>query len=184
LRQAGGWRGPVYGVVNWLARQSLPSRPLRLVSLQDNFIIRNGWMDFERLEKKISREYLSWYCRWAGKAFVGCVDDESALTSYLIIETDHYGRHQLLSVIDHFTTRKDNGELLALLRRVLADTDNLALKGRFDFLMLNLLEDVFGGQKPLGAIHRQNLGLHHYSLPEPLHNVTKRCVIAEGDYGC
>jgi hypothetical protein len=183
-RARAGLAGLAYGAANRLARWTLPRRPQRLVSLKDSFIVRNEWIDFNRLEKRITREYLNWYCQWPPKEFIGCTDETDALTSYAILEPESYGRHRALSIIDHFTMRPDNREILALVRHLLAHHDGLALKGDFDFLMLNTLEDDFVKQQPLVAIHRQNPGKHHYSLPPELAGVPKRCVIAEGDYGC
>ena len=185
MRQAGGIRGLALGLLSrCLAQRALPQQPLKLVSLKDNFVIRDGWMRFDRLEKLVSREYLDWYCSWPVKEFLGCVNENNELTSYVIVEPDLYGKYSVLGVIDYFTKRPDNGEILALLRHLLLKPEMLSFKGNFSFLMLKTFEADFFRQKPLGSFCRQNPGKHHYWLPKHLKGVPKRYVAAEGDYGC
>jgi hypothetical protein len=164
----------------------LPREPLKLVTLADKFDVAVNPADAGRLQKRISRDYLRWFCRAPGvsRHFIGCVDGQGMLTSYLILQPDTYGEKPVLSAIDHFTANSDGRELLALIRHVLVQPEKFTAGGRADFLMLNFLEAPPFTSKPPGVFVRENLGKHYYSLPESLTGVSKRCVLAEGDYGC
>ena len=177
-----GLKGMALTPLHWTSCFSLPRRRLRIVNLTDAFQVKHCCERQDRLEKEISREYLSWYCSGpeTRKDFFGCVDEDGTLTSYLIVQPEAYGQREVLSVIDHFTTCATQDELLALLRHVVRTQHELA-RGRFQFLMFSVLGDQ---QLRPGIIHREDVANHYYSLPPQLEGVSKRCVLAEGDYGC
>lgn len=162
----------------------LPDEPLKLVTLDAAFAIAENPADAGRLRRRITREYLRWFgsAPDATRHFLGCVDGQGTLTSYLILQPDHYGKRPVLSAIDHFTARSDGRELRALLRHVLAQPDKFTGHVPADFLMLNFLETPPFAGKPPGVFIRENPGKHYYSLPQALANVSKRCDLVEGDY--
>jgi hypothetical protein len=163
---------------------TLPKLSGKIVTLADTFTVHQGFGNFKRLEKHVTRRYLDWFCRSpeTPKEFIGCVDERGALTSYLILQPEPYGEHEVLSVIDYFTTLPDQREVLSLIREVLIRPGDVATNHRF--LMLNVLGEPFFPRRPFGVIHRQEAAKHYYSLPKPLADATKHCVLAEGDYGC
>lgn len=185
LRQP-GWspKAMAFSLTAAVAGRAFPRRPLKLVTLKDTFTVAQEAMRTDRLEKRVTRAYLEWYCSWPEKDFIGCVDENNVLTSYLIFEPDWYGKRRVLGVIDYFTTRPDNGEVLALLGHLHRQPEGPTVKGAFSYLMLKTFEMNFFGRQPLGSVCRQNPGKHHYWLPPHLAEAPKRFVAAEGDYGC
>jgi hypothetical protein len=187
LRGTGrGFKGLVWSGLNLLNQLFLSRRPVKIVRLKDTFHIKQGYAESDRLEKRISREYLTWYCSSPDvrKEFIGCVDEDGALSAYLILQPEKYGEHDVLSVIDYFSAHADRDELAALIRYVSVHPESLSLKGNFSFLLLNVLAEVIFAKKPLGVIYRESDAKHYYSLPGQLAGLKKRCVLAEGDYGC
>lgn len=184
-RRCGGPVGLAYGAASRVARWALPSVASRVVTMADAFTVRDECMNPERLEKRISRAYLDWYCSWPTKRFLGCVDETETLTSYLIVEPAQRGSRMLLQVIDYFTTRPNKGELFGLLRYLGANLEKLSLGQDFQFLVFSEVDaGLETGDKPLVAIHRREPARHYYHVPKQLEGVPKRCVLAEGDYGC
>ena len=164
----------------------LPREPLKLVMLEEKFEVAANPADATRLYKRLTREYLQWFCGAPDtpRRFIGCGDGQGMLTSYLILQADNYGAKPVLSAVDYFTARSDGRELLALIRHILIQPETLFPNARADFLMLNFLETPPFAGKPPGVFVRENLGKHYYSLPKSLEGVDKRCVLAEGDFGC
>ncbi len=183
-RRRGGLIDLAYGAASLAAQWTLPKMALDLVRISDAFSVRDECMSSLRLEKRISRAYLQWYCSWPTKRFLGCVDETGALTSYVIVEPTQHGNRRVLLVIDHFTIRSEKAELLALLRHLIVSLKDLSLGEDFDFLVFSTIDDALGSDKPLGAIHRRGSVRHYYQVPKNLVGVPKRCVLAEGDYGC
>lgn len=185
-----GLKGLMLKSVSLLNRWSLPKRDLRIVKLTDSFQVKQSSAT-PFLRQRISREYLAWFCNSpdAPKEFIGCMDENGVLTSYLILQPEKYGERNVLSVIDYFTTRSGDTELLALISRVISHRRETPLSetgnGNFSFLMVNVLgEETFLKTKPHGVFLRMNSARHFYSLPKSLEGVTKHCVMAEGDYAC
>ncbi len=188
LRAARGLKGTILRGIGLLNRFSLPQRPLKIVTLAEPFQIEQSRAGAFWLQKKISREYLKWFCSspHPPKEFIGCVDEAGVLASYIIVQPDKYGAQDVLSVVDYFTTRCDDSELFALLRHVSSRSPRAHMfKGEFSFLMLNVLGmENFLDMKRLGIFYRRNQARHYYSLPKSLDGIAKHCVMAEGDYGC
>ena len=187
LRGAGrGVKDLAQSGLNLLNRLFLSRRPLKIVALKDAFHINQGYAAPDRLEKRISREYLTWYCNSPDvrKEFIGCVDRDGALSAYLTLQPEKYGEQDVLSVIDYFSARSDKDELAALIRHVSVHPESLSLRGNFSFLLVNVLGEVVFVRKPPGVIYRESDAKHYYSLPGQLAGLKKRCVLAEGDYGC
>jgi hypothetical protein len=112
------------------------------------------------------------------------VDAQGALISYLLVQPDKYGEHDVLSVVDHHTMHSGETELLALIRHVITHPERFAGGTKPSILMLNFLGEPVLKMKPPGVFVRENLGKHYYSLPKSIANAPKRCVLAEGDFGC
>jgi hypothetical protein len=182
LAGSGGLKGLALTPLHWINSLSLPRRRLRIVKLTDDFHVNQSCECQERLEKRITRAYLSWYCSGpeARKDFFGCVDGDGVLTSYLIVQPEAYGLREVLSVIDYFTTCPTQDELLALVRHALS-AQRERTRDHIRFLLFNVLGNP--RLRP-GFLHRENMANHYYSLPPHLEGVSKRCVLAEGDYGC
>src|SRR5690606_30111569 len=127
-----------------------PAPPERIVSLDDAFVVRSEATRPDRLEKRITRAYLEWYCSWPQKRFVGCVDADGALTSYLIIEPVTHGSRRVLAVLDYFTVRPDFAEILGLVAHVIGAPPGALFDGDYEFLVLRMLGEDLGASKPIG----------------------------------
>jgi hypothetical protein len=168
--------------LRWLSNFHLPKKKLNIVGLNDEFRVVQS--PSTRIEKKVTPEYLRWFCNSPGMKmrFYGCVDEDRRLSSYVILAEDNSTDQRALSLIDYFTTGTDFSELLALVRH--ARDSEMSRGGGHTLIMLNALgERFFPQRRPLVRMRKVPIA-HYYHLPRGLESVEKKWVLAEGDFGC
>lgn len=161
------------------------SKNVKTVTLNDEFLINRNVSDPGTLQKNLTLPYLRWYCdpTKGGKNFIGCVDDKGFLMSYLIFREEKFRGMDAASVIDYFNVNDDRSEILALVGYLCKHPQLLPGKRDYGAIILNSYSPEFD---ELGKLIpcRKEAGKHYYLLPPVLAGVNKRCVLAEGDYGC
>jgi len=134
------------------------------------------------LGKWITPEYLRWFAasKMRRHQFVGLVDDEGCLSSYLFLTHKRIRGIPAWMEIDHFTTAATHDELHALVGELVRRPSLLG--GR---RLLSLA--AFPGDPAWDAMpclhQRQESVCHCFAIPEPLKNLPKHTVLAEGDWG-
>lgn len=136
------------------------------------------------IQKHITPEYLRWYCSAPTREhhFLGVVDAEGQLTSYLMLMPKTVKGLPTWKVMDWFTTRPTNRELLALVGWLISQSPTE--HGNwwpFVSLAAFLPEDPWLGVPR--AYQREERVSHFYSLPPALKDQPIRSVMAEGDWG-
>lgn len=138
----------------------------------------------DRLEKRISPEYLRWLLStpMASLQFAGCIDESGTLTSFLILIPDVFKGVRSWLTVDWFTTRDTMDELLALTGE-LCRHPRILPGGAGVRLLAAVSFEGDDGWLDAPALHRRETPARHfYGLPATLKNVPKRCVPAEGDF--
>ena len=178
-------RGIIWKAAGCVSRLGLPKTKLKIVKITDQFTIDSTFHSLPLLQKKVTRDYLRWYCSSPAerKLFIGCANSAGVLTSYIIFREEPFRDGLALSSIDHFAVRSDTDEILRLIRFSCEHPDYFDRNRNYNAIFLNSFSPEFTG-KGLGVFRRQSEGKHYYFLPKSLAGTSKRCVLAEGDFGC
>lgn len=140
-------------------------------------------IDERRLEKQIDLNYLRWQLStpMSELQFVGCIDEDGILTSYLVLEKTWVKGLQAWLAVDWFTARANNHEILALIGAISQQPAIIPGGSAFRILALvSLDKEDFWSSVP-SIYCRSTPALHYFSLPKSLGAEDKRCVLAEGD---
>ncbi len=134
------------------------------------------------IEKWITPEYLRWFVNSTMRThqFIGLLDDEDRLTSYLFLTPGSIRGIPAWLEIDHFTADGDPQELHAMIGELVRRPSLLG--GR---RLLSLA--AFPGDPTWEAVptlhQRTEKVCHFFSIPKVLKDLPKRTVLAEGDWG-
>jgi len=136
------------------------------------------------IQKHVTPEYLRWYVASPMREnhFIGVVDSQGVLSSYLILTPKSIRGVPSWKVMDWFTTRETNRELLALIGHLIGKSP--AKHGNW-FPLIGLAaflpDDPWEGVSQLyQRLVRVN---HFYCLPPEFKGQEIRSVMAEGDWG-
>lgn len=137
----------------------------------------------DRLEKWITLDYLRWYLQAPMRAhhLIGACDRYGVLSSYLILAPRKRRGVMTWDVVDTFTTRPDDRELLALLGTLVHEPERLPGKKRL--LSVTDFNHCASFQGMAALLHRPEKVCHYFLLPQDLQSVPKYTVLAEGDLG-
>lgn len=169
--------------------QNLVARDIRLkwVYLDDNFYLEQSAPASDHLTRNISRAYLNWQCQAQSfnKEFIGCVQDDNKLSSYLILKRNKIKKINALQVIDYHTTCNDSSEILALIKHVCDHPETLPLAQGCNLLVLSsfVSNGLLFEKKPAYVISKSSRHPQYFSTPTALNGVNKLCHLLEGDYG-
>ncbi|MEZ5385410.1 MAG: hypothetical protein R3F13_07840 [Prosthecobacter sp.] len=134
------------------------------------------------VEKWITPEYLRWFAasEMRRHQFVGLVDDEGCLTSYLFLAHKRIRGIPAWMEIDHFTTVSDHRELYAIVGELVRRPSILG--GRRLLSLAAFPGDGTWDDAPV--IHRRSENVCHcFAIPASLKALPKHTVLAEGDWG-
>ncbi len=184
IRQTGlSVRSFLLNLNRWITRPSNLNNKLKIVGLNDPFQVPQRDYPSDRVEKHITPEYLRWLCRSPTTEldFVGQVNDAGNLVAYVIFKREMYKGLPGSSIVDYFSIHQDPEEVLNLIQAISSRPEVSKLLRDSNWLVLNTFEAIFTARKPFAVLHRQGTVPHYFSLPTPLKDCSKRCVIAEGD---
>lgn len=171
---------------HFFMQRTLPGDDLRIVTDPGTHPLAREFMDSERLEKRITPEYLKWYCASPDmeKRFVGCLNPAGQVTSYLLLVRERFKKIDAVTVIDDFTTQRDNRELLALVGAVCRQPSILGAWSGARLLVWRSFEGgLLSGKSSLGTVRRRIGHTQFFQVPAEFSKVPKRFVVAEGDLG-
>jgi hypothetical protein len=136
------------------------------------------------LQKHITPDYLRWYSQSPMREhhFIGVVDTEGQLSSYLMLTPKPIKGVSSWKVMDWFTTQETNRELLAMLGHLIGKSP--ANHGNWwPFISLAAFspQDLWAGVPQ--AYQREESVQHFYCLPPEYKGQEIRSVMAEGDWG-
>lgn len=137
----------------------------------------------DRIEKWMSPEYLRWFCQSPVRQhhFLGAIDAQGTLSSCLLATARQVKGLRAWDVIDAFTTNDDTEELHALIAALVRDP------GLFPGGAALVTAASFAGDQAWEGVpallRRRQQVCHFFLLPEPLRQMPKRTVMAEGDLG-
>lgn len=140
------------------------------------------YQNAERIEKWRSLEALRWQLTTPTRLqfFLGAVDSEGVLHSFLILSPCDVRGLPALEVIDYFTTRDDLHELHALADLLTRHDSSLNLPRTPLWIVRSFPGDETWAGRP-GLLHREHTVCHFFMLPPYLREAPKRSVMAEGD---
>jgi len=173
----------------WLARlmdATLPDLPAKCQLVTDVSLIQKIHLarPGKSVQKHITPEYLRWYAASPMREhyFVGVVDAEGALTSYVMLTPKPIKGIPTWKVMDWFTTLETSAELAAIIGSIAKHCP--VGRGRFWPLIsvASFLPDDPWQAVP--EIYTRNERVsHHYWLPQAMDGQVIRPVMAEGDWG-
>ncbi len=146
--------------------------------------IARPFMQPDRLENWTTPEFL----RWRVNAplfklrFLGCIDKAGMLTSYLIFAGHEIKKRPAWLVVDWFTTEPGIDEVLALLGELSRQPALLGESRRLVEAAVFEPERSLWEQAPW-LLNLTRPATYCYMTPPALSSSTKRCVLADGDYG-
>lgn len=134
------------------------------------------------IEKWITPEYLRWFAasEMRRHQFVGLVDDDGCLSSYLFLTHKRIRGIPAWMEIDHFTTAATHEELHALVGELVRRPSLLG--GRRLLSLAAFPGDSAWDTAPVLHQRREDV-CHCFSIPGPLKSLPKHTVLAEGDWG-
>ena len=142
-------------------------------------------MESGRLEKWITPEVIRWHAGGPENAFrfAGVVEENGTLTSYILAAREHFlGRASWLAA-DWFTTRDDGLEELMALTGVLCSQPELLGDRKSGWFSIASFDAADGWDSAPSLWCGPSPARHYYTMPGRLAPFSKRCVMAEGDYG-
>jgi hypothetical protein len=163
-----------------------PPGSMRVVTDPSEFELEREFMVYERLEKRVNREFLQWYCATPTmrKLFVGCLNKANQISSYLILVPDRFKGIKAVTVVDDFTTQPNNYELLDLVAYLASHPSVLGLDADVRLLVWRSYEEGIFGKHTLGTVRRERTQPQWFRLPPAAGLSQKRFSVAEGDWGC
>lgn len=175
------------GAASWLRGHgywpSLPADKRLVTSPQEIHSLKQAYRHKDHLEKWITPEYLRWFCSSPMRShhLVGAVDARNTLSSYLLVTPRQIKGLRNWDVIETFTTEEDDSELLALIGALVKDP--ALLPGGAAVVTGAAFADDRTWDRAPALLRRRQQVCHFFLLPEPLRNVSKHTVMAEGDLG-
>jgi hypothetical protein len=139
------------------------------------------WRSQDWLEKWTTIESLNWYLTTPTRQqrFLGVVDAQGTLHSYLILSPRSARGIQAWDVVESFTTRDTAVEIHALVGALIRDPE--LLPGLRPLLTVASFPwDLTWDQTPSLMAREQHV-CHYFMLPNHLRGVPKRTLMAEGD---
>ncbi|MBB5039562.1 hypothetical protein [Prosthecobacter dejongeii] len=146
--------------------------------------LERPWQQSGRLEKWICLETLRWYAaaRLREHQFLGVVDAEGCLTSYLwLTRRSRRGIH-LWMLLESFSTEADNQELAALVGALISREVHLPGPPAHLLSLIGFPQDEHW-LDVRALIRDEALVSHFHACPPALKDVAKHTVMAEGDFG-
>jgi len=170
-----------------LKRQSWPQlSPGRRIVTEVTEVQRlvRPWQQNGRLEKWITPEFLRWYASAPARKhqFLGVVDAEGTLTSYLWFTPRCRQGVRLWMLLEAFSTETDDAELISLVGALVRREVNLPGSKAWLISLLSFPHDSRWAELP-ALIQDEAQVCHFHSLPPELKGVPKHTVMAEGDFG-
>lgn len=176
------------GTASWLSGRSWwPALPagLRLVTNPAEVTaVARPYRREDRVEKWITPEYLRWFCESPVRAhhFVGTVDAGGVLSSCLLVTPRRVKGLRAWDVVESFTTHaEDHAGLHALIGQLIRDPG--LLPGGAALVTAGTFPGDTVWDPTPALLRRPQQVCHFFLMPEPLRQVPKHTVMAEGDLG-
>ena len=140
-------------------------------------------MSATSVEKWITPEYLRWFAAALMRRheFIGVIDSAGCLSSYLFVTPKSARGIPAWMEIDHFTTTGTYEELHALVGALVRQPGLLGSTRRI-LSLSSFAGDSTWDDAP-AWLQRQERVCHYFAIPSALKPLSKRTVLAEGDWG-
>lgn len=174
-----GWMGKL------LRRGSWPALPASLRITRDPAEVQSvatPCLSSTSVEKWLTPDYLRWFTAATMRRheFIGAIDSEGCLTSYLMLAPTEIRGLPAWEEIDHFTTDPTHHELHAIVGELVRRP---ALLGSARLLSLAAFPNDPSWDDAPVLKQRTEHTCHFFAIPESLKSMPKRTVLAEGDWG-
>lgn len=162
---------------------SLPTRKRLATDPGEVMAVARPFQRADRIEKWISPEYLRWFCSSPGRKhhFLGTVDAEGVLSSYLLATPCAIKGLQSWDVLEAFTTEDDETELHALIGMLVKEPG--LLPGGASLVSAAAFPGDHVWDRTPALLKRRQQVCHFFLMPERLRAAPKHTVMAEGDLG-
>ncbi|WP_346332196.1 hypothetical protein [Prosthecobacter sp. SYSU 5D2] len=143
-----------------------------------------AWQWEDRLEKWITPEGLRWYGASPSRQhqFVGVVDAEGTLSSYLWLTPKSRQGLTWWSLLEAFSTEADDGELEAMVGALVRKKITLPGPPAVLLSLMSFPQDSRWADVP--GVKKDEVDVCHFHLSPPsMKRMVKHTVMAEGDYG-